>query len=197
MSAIQLAAGFADPVLDAQACFRTLLEAFAHPGRVLSLSCPPAPAPLWPTTAAILQTLVDRDTPLWVDQPSAGADAAMAFVRFHCGTRVVADLASAAFVLATGPDTLPPLDTVPQGDDSSPERSATLILQVAGLTAGERVTLSGPGIASTTNLTVNGLPNGFWREWMANHARFPRGIDVLFAAPDAVAALPRTTKVER
>jgi alpha-D-ribose 1-methylphosphonate 5-triphosphate synthase subunit PhnH len=30
-----------------------------------------------------------------------------------------------------------------------------------------------------------------------NHALFPRGVDLLFVTADAVAALPRSTRVER
>lgn len=196
MTAIRLEAGFADPVLDAQACFRALLDAFAHPGSVVGLSGRPTPAPWWPSTGAILQTLVDQDTPLWLDRASADAGAAVAFVKFHCGARIVRDLVDASFVLATTPDALPPLDALPRGDDASPERSATLILQVASLGSGDRVLLSGPGIADVAELAVAGVPARFWREWAANHARFPRGVDVLFAAPDAIVALPRTTRAE-
>ena len=44
-------------------------------------------------------------------------------------------------------------------------------------------------------LAVDGAPERFWAGLRDNHARFPRGVDVILAAPDRVAALPRTTSV--
>lgn len=189
--------GFADPVLDAQACFRGILAAYSYPGRVIRLTGPKAaPAPLWPSSAAICQTLVDRDTPLWLDARAAGAASAVAYIRFHCGARIVAEREQSDFALVTVPAALPPVATLRQGDDAEPHRSTTLILQVASLIVGERITLSGPGIEHTRSFAVSGVPQRFWAERAVNHAQFPRGIDVLLAAPEAIVALPRTVKAE-
>ncbi len=124
-------AGFADPVLEAQACFRAVLDAMARPGRVHSVDARISPpAPLAPATAAVLLTLVDHETPLWLD---ADAAAARAWIAFHCGAPLAADPAACAFAVA-----LPPIDLqgLPAGTHETPERSATLILQVGALGRG-------------------------------------------------------------
>ena len=74
-------------------------------------------------------------------------------------------------------------------------RSTTLILQVDVLTGGQALTLAGPGIQSEQDIAPAGLPDQFLDQWRANRDRFPRGIDVLLAAPDGVIGLPRTVNM--
>ena len=179
--------GFADPVADAQACFRAVLTAMSRPGTPQRITAElAAPPPLGIAAAAVLLTLVDVDTTLHL--PTPGADAAD-WVRFHCGTDPSPNMADAAFLFA---ETLPDLATLAQGSDEAPQESATLILQVASLTAGARFTLRGPGLQAPTPLAVTGLPPDFAARWAANHAQFPRGIDLILCAGDTLVALPRS-----
>jgi len=185
-----LSPGFADPVLDAQACFRAVLEAMSRPGRVVAAgSALRPPPPLSCAAAAVLLTLADADTPLWSD---AGADAE-AWLRFHCGAPVVAAPGDAAFVLASAaPPALAALDA---GTEEQPQRGATLVLQVAALDAGHGWRLTGPGIEHAHRLAVAGAPAGFLAAWAENRARFPRGVDVVLCAGDRLAALPRSVAI--
>jgi len=48
----------------------------------------------------------------------------------------------------------------------------------------------------TRALAVTGLPAGFRAEWRANHARFPRGIDVILTCGNRLAGLPRSVVIE-
>jgi alpha-D-ribose 1-methylphosphonate 5-triphosphate synthase subunit PhnH len=181
-----LTPGFADPVLDAQAAFRAVLEAMSRPGRVQRAGPGLAPpAPLMPAAAAVLLALADSGTPLFHD----GGEAADAWLRFHAGAPASATLSEAAFVLATGaPPTLSALGT---GTEEEPERGATLVLQVAGLSEGRGWRLAGPGVEHEHRLVVEGLGPGFVRDWAANRALFPRGVDVVLCAGEHLAALPR------
>ena len=187
-----LLAGFADPVRDSQAVFRAVMEAVARPGRVQVVAGPPiAPAPLDRATAAVLLTLTDAETPLWLDKP---ASAAAAWVAFHCGApNVAAEAAHFAVVVTDGADAA--MGRFAVGTDEAPEESATVILQVSGFGSGETVRLRGPGLAGEETLAVAGLPAGFRAAWAANRRLFPRGADVILCAGDRLAALPRTVEV--
>src|SRR5262249_47049874 len=55
--------------------------------------------------------------------------------------------------------------------------------------------LEGPGIRTTATLAVSSLPESFLADWQDNRARFPRGVDIVLAAPGVVACLPRTVKI--
>jgi alpha-D-ribose 1-methylphosphonate 5-triphosphate synthase subunit PhnH len=191
----RLAPGFADPVKGAQACFRVILDVLSHPGRIGEL--PPVlagspPAPLEAAAAAIALTLCDMDTPVWFDEAAA---AAAGYLAFHCGARVSETLADARFAFVADAATLPPLDAFALGSDEYPERSATLVIAVAGLTSGSGTTLRGPGIREEARLGVAGLPARFWAERAALAELFPRGPDVLFVSGGRLAALPRSTRV--
>lgn len=183
--------GWPDPVDDAQTLFRQLLDALAHPGRIHTLHRPLAvPAPLAPAAGAVALTLCDFETPVWLQSPEAAP-----WLRFHCACPLVDAPATARFVFIDQPAAMPPLSDFAQGEPEYPDRSATLVLQVASLT-GHGLTLSGPGIAGTARLGVSGLPAGFWDDWRAQHARFPLGVDLILVAGERFAALPRTTRVE-
>lgn len=191
-----LMAGLADPVLESQRIFRAALEALSRPGLIRRLAgAPPAPAPLNAAAAALLLALADYETPVWLDPAAAGPEI-RAHLRFHCGCPLAADAATAAFALVADASAMPPLAAFAQGSDQYPDRSATVIVQVPALTGGPCLTLRGPGIREAAILAPAGLPADFPR-WLAdNHAGFPCGVDVILAAGDQVAALPRSTRVE-
>ncbi len=194
-----LTPGFDDPVLDAQACFRAVLDAMSRPGRLLRLAVPPEPpSGLSPAAAAVLLTLADADTPLRL----AAGPVAEAWARFHCGAPP-AEAAEALFVL----DAEARIAALHPGTDEEPETGATLILEVAGFLEGADVAegtgwrLTGPGIECEHRLAVIGAPPGFLgadflADWAANGARYPRGVDVILCAGDSIAALPRTTRIK-
>lgn len=194
-SATSLLPGFDDPVDDAQQVFAAALQAFANPGRTatLAIGCG-CPAGLSPAMAALLLTLADPDTPVWL--PADIGDAARAFLRFHCGCPLVDDLAAATFVCVPAGHAMPALSRCARGDPAYPDRSATLIAEMASLDEGEALTLRGPGIQTTRTLHADGLPQGFRAQWRANNAGFPLGVDLLLTAGNRICALTRTTIVE-
>jgi alpha-D-ribose 1-methylphosphonate 5-triphosphate synthase subunit PhnH len=181
--------GFADPVLSAQSTFRAILDAMSRPGTIhMGGQGLTPPAPLMPASAACLLTLVDAETSLWLDD---GLAAARDWIGFHCGAPA-APQEAAGFVLALA---LPDLTALGAGSDDGPQDGATVILQVASLRSGQRHTLSGPGIKVAATLDVAGLPDDFVSTWAENHARFPRGVDLILCAGDELVALPRSVRI--
>ena len=104
-------------------------------------------------------------------------------------------VAEAAFALIAEPLSMPPLDSFALGSEAYPDRSTTLILQIQCFES-EGPILSGPGLEGPLRFGAAPLPEAFWAQFSANRALFPRGVDVVLAGPEAVAALPRSVKVE-
>jgi alpha-D-ribose 1-methylphosphonate 5-triphosphate synthase subunit PhnH len=192
MGLAHLAPGFRDPVHDAQATFRAVLDALTHPGRIVETQVAPAESAPLGGAAAIALTLCDVDTPIWLDADlAARAD----YLRFHCGAPLSHVPCDARFAFANGLGALPARETFALGNDEYPDRSTTVIIEVAGFRAGEGRTLSGPGIAGRARLVVVGLPDRFWKERDMLAALMPRGLDVIFTSGTRLVGLPRTVAV--
>jgi alpha-D-ribose 1-methylphosphonate 5-triphosphate synthase subunit PhnH len=186
--------GFADPVHDAQKTFRAILDAMAHPGRIVDLPVKlQAPKPLRCAATAVALTLFDHDTPVWLDTTVAESGRAMDFLRFHCGCPFVDGPGKGRFALIGDTTTLPHLGRFDAGSDAWPDESATLVIEVSSLDGGPAVTLTGPGIECETNFAPFGLPDWFWGAWAVNHAAYPLGLDVILTCGKTLAALPRST----
>jgi alpha-D-ribose 1-methylphosphonate 5-triphosphate synthase subunit PhnH len=197
-SVAELPAGFADKVLSAQSTFRSVTDAMARPGSVQRIgSAAGAPAAMMRGAAAIVLTLFDHDTPVWLDgRMSATADVAK-WLKFHTSAPVVTDSSIASFALAGDPENLPALDRFAFGSNEYPDRSTTLVLQVESLTDGPMVELQGPGINGTAALRVSIQPQDLFERLAINAALFPRGIDVVLVHDDSIVAIPRTTRLVR
>jgi alpha-D-ribose 1-methylphosphonate 5-triphosphate synthase subunit PhnH len=188
-----LAAAFPEPVLASQAVFRTVMDAFARPGEVKPLPhALAAPAPLSATAAALAAALLDYETPVWLDAALSEAPDVTEWIRFHTGARVTANPRQAAFAFVASPAHAPSFDAFSLGTAEYPDRSTTLVLQVERFGAGQRLSCCGPGIADRVSFSAEPLPFDFCDRLVANHALFPRGVDVIMLSPDAVAALPRS-----
>jgi alpha-D-ribose 1-methylphosphonate 5-triphosphate synthase subunit PhnH len=190
-----LTGGFADPVFGSQAMFRRVLDAFARPGKVVDI--PPfvtPPAPLFAPTAAFLCTFADEATPVHFEDGVAASTAA-AWVRFHTGAPLAGRPEQAAFAVVTDPRALPDFERFALGTQDYPDRSTTIVVQIESLTEGERFRLEGPGIDGATEASVTPLPRDLLAALARNRMLFPRGVDLLLAAPEAILALPRSTRV--
>lgn len=195
---VDIAAGFGDPVHDAQTTFRLLMMALAEPGTITSLAAaPPAAAALGlpPAAVAILLTLADFDTPLWLPQALATGPAAH-YLRFHTGAAMTDAPAAARFAVLDGDAERPPLAAFAPGSDRYPDTSATLLIGCPDLRGAPRLHLSGPGIDGVRTLADCGLPPSFWREVADNHQRYPLGVDLVLVSGRDIVGLPRTTAVE-
>jgi alpha-D-ribose 1-methylphosphonate 5-triphosphate synthase subunit PhnH len=192
----ELAGGFAEPVLDSQSVFRTLLDAMANPAQVMALpTAAVPPQPLSPGAGAVALALCDGETTVFLDESLAGSPAVRRWIEFHTGAPIVADRESAAFAFLSNSREAASFDLFSQGTQEYPDRSATLVMEVASLGSGETLVFEGPGIRERAALAVSGLSRNFASQWKANGARFPRGIDIVLVAPQGIACLPRTARL--
>lgn len=191
-----IAPGFSDPVFQSQAAFRALLAALSEPGTLQQVANEIAPPEgLTTATATALLTLADYETPVWLPEALRNGPAG-AWLRFHCGAALVDNPADAAFAVIDGTADEPRLAAFNLGTDQFPDRSTTVIVQVAGLDGGPTVTLSGPGIPGTRTIAPRDLRAGFTDELRKNGTLYPLGVDVLLAHDEGMIGLPRSTQVE-
>lgn len=186
MEAQALEGGFAEPAVEAAQVFRAVLDAMARPGTVHEVTGARPPAPLGLAAGALALTLCDHDTPVWL-APDLATQSVRDWFAFHTGAPM-AGRAEAQFAFGSW-DALTPVTDFAIGTPEYPDRSATLVVEVADLGTAHRLT--GPGIAESARLSVPD-PAAF----RANSTLFPLGFDAVLTAGALFAALPRTTKVE-
>lgn len=190
----QLSVGLADPVHDAQAAFRSALDALARPGRPVSIGQPIKGMELGPAMSHLLLALTDDDTAVWwTEDPSGHAE----WLRFHTGARRTLNKPEARFAVVSRAQGMPRLESFAVGSAESPEQSATLLIEVPSLDTGPALEWRGPGIKECQTVRIAGLPDDFWSQWQDNHALFPQGIDIVFTSANLALGLPRTTRVRR
>ncbi|MBU1358029.1 MAG: phosphonate C-P lyase system protein PhnH [Gammaproteobacteria bacterium] len=198
-----MGAGFADLARDSQAVFRAALEALSHPGRLIDMPREAeVPERGHAASAVLLLALLDPDCRVWLSPTLASSDAS-AWLRFHCGCRVVDEIGEAHFAWVAASDEPPPLDRLAQGTEHYPDQSATCIFDVPSLADGagdEGWTLRGPGIRDSVRLCVDGLPDAVAQKLLAERsagqAAFPCGVDLFLATERQIVGLPRTTRIE-
>lgn len=178
--------GFAHAPVEAAHAFRAAMTVMARPGEQRRLSGAAAPAPASPAAAALVLTLCDPDTGLYL---AGGYDAPALrdWVTFHTGAPIV-PASEATFALGRWED-LQPLDQFSIGTAEYPDRSATLIVDGAPLD-GRGAQLTGPGIADVAHLPLPDIA-----VLQANAALYPLGLDFFWTNEDRVAALPRSTQI--
>jgi alpha-D-ribose 1-methylphosphonate 5-triphosphate synthase subunit PhnH len=192
----ELPAGFADKVLSAQTTFRSVMDAMARPGSVQQVvAAVGTPSSVMRGTAAIALTLFDHDTPIWLDAKFSETTEVAKWLKFHSSAPVVADSSIASFALIGEGSAFPDLNRFAFGSNEYPDRSTTLILQVQSLMRGCEYRLSGPGIDGTALLRATISPDDLFDRLAINAALFPRGIDVVLVADDAIVAIPRTARL--
>jgi len=185
MLSASLEGGFADTPTDAARAFRAVMQVMARPGDIQQIDWATPPAPLSPAAGALMLTLCDPDTGVYL-APSCATEAVQSWMRFHTGAPLVTPEA-AQFAFGTWEE----LRDLPFaiGEAEYPDRSATLVIELTQLSA-EGATLKGPGIRETTALS---LPEQ--AAFQANRALFPLGRDFFFTCGDRIAGLPRSTEV--
>lgn len=193
----ELRPGFSEPVRDSQSVFRALLTATAQPGTVVELGkALTPPAGLNQAAAAVLLTLADQDTWVWLE-PSLRGGAVESWLRFHTSCPLTDQPEQAAFaVLMNSSLTSGMLSRFNQGDAKYPDLATTVVVMVPDLHGGSALVLEGPGIESVAEIAPEGLPDFFWSERADLAAHFQFGIDVMLCAEAALVSIPRTTRIQ-
>ena len=190
-----LTGGFAEPVHHAQSVFRMMMDCLSRPGTVQSIV--PAiepPRPLGVAAGAIALTLLDHDTPVWLT-PGLAKSAVAEWIGFHTGAPLTREKSDARFAFVEAGAPLSSFGLFATGTQEYPDRSTTIVLEVASLDKGAPLSLSGPGIRESATIAPQGLPDMFLRQWADNRALFPRGVDVVLTAGRQMLGLPRTCKI--
>ncbi|MBA4174424.1 MAG: phosphonate C-P lyase system protein PhnH, partial [Hyphomicrobium sp.] len=187
--------GFASLAHDSQAVFRTVMHAIARPGTISTFDPRlQPPEPLFATTAALVLALADFETTIWLDAPLAENGAVRDYLKFHCGSRIVAHPHEAAFAIVSRPATMPQLIRFNQGLPAFPDRSTTVIVEVEALYP-EGWRLHGPGIKDDIAFSAAPLPADFGGQLVLNRDQFPLGVDLIFVTATEIAALPRSVRL--
>jgi len=182
-----LSGGFAQAAEQSAHAFRAALSVLSQPGTIQTLAGAAPPAPLSVAAGVLVLTLCDDTTPLHL----AGRHDCAAlrdWISFYCGAPLVR-AQDAVFALGDWA-ALQPVDRFAAGSPEYPDRSVTLIVEMAALAAMGAV-LRGPGIAGLAHLSLPEVA-----AFQANRARFPLGFDCFFTQGNRAAALPRSTRVE-
>lgn len=185
--------GFAHAVFDAQASFTAAMWALSRPGLARAIPAKiEAPAGLSPALTALLLTLADYETPLWL-APALSAGEAAAYLRFHTSAPLTSVPVDAAFAVAGLGEAASVLPQLAVGEDRYPDRSATLFIDVPAFEGGLQVRLSGPGIDGAVTIAPAGLDEVFWQAFARNHALYPLGVDCFLCCGREVIGVPRST----
>ncbi len=186
MRAETLSGGFADPAIQSAHAFRSVMEAMARPGTLHDIKGAEPPAPLSNAAGAVLLTLCDTETPVYL-AGAADCDAVRAWLAFHTGAPVTGP-SHCMFAVGTW-DALSPVSAYPIGTSDYPDRSATLILECSALAASGAI-LTGPGIKESARLSLPEV-----EAFRTNRALYPLGLDFILTSGNRLAALPRSTIV--
>lgn len=191
-----------DIIFDSQKIFRTLLDAFAHPGKVVKISdlkiAPPTG--ISKASTGVLFALLDFEVGFAVSTSNKKQKEKIEeYFIINTGSRLK-NLESADFILALGE--LPQLERIKKGSLEYPDQGATIVYSVEevneSLSGAESVslTLTGPGIKGKRNLALKGLKKQELIKIMEVNKEFPLGADFVFADREGnFFALPRSTKI--
>jgi len=212
--------GFHDSIHDPQQVFRQLLKAMSEPGTLQYIDHWEKDSALadngfYQTSYATALSLLDGNCKVGL---SAQLDHALTrnSLSFHSACSLVklnniTNNATAAseldflFLNAQEWQTLSTNTGLSLGDLSYPDKSTTVIVQVAAirqtLTSNNKdevmkLLLSGPGIEHQRTIFIEGLTAALLNSLQQNQTLFPLGYDFIITAPDVLMALPRTCQIE-
>ncbi len=159
--------------------YDALMWALARPGLVQNL---PASG-----LAPVVETLLDRECAVYCD------DAALADAVARSGAGLVAPEEADHLFLSREPSE-GLLSSLRLGSDMYPEDGATVVIATT-LNPGIRLTLTGPGVDKTLEISLSAVRRAFWEE-RKRLMRYPMGFEVFFVDGHRVIGVPRSTTVK-
>ncbi|GLR10950.1 phosphonate C-P lyase system protein PhnH [Mixta theicola] len=180
---MSLLASLNRPVVETQPVLRRILKAMNEAGVVVTLPCAQRWAGLSPAATALLTTLNEADTPLWLDEY---LDTPALRERLHQASSAPLSHQRPAALALLHSDSNPDLHAVAAA-------GGTMILEVPALNGGLTLRLRGPGIQERRAVAPQLPPQviEFLREWPLNG----QGINLLLTCGDMLMVLPRTAQV--
>ncbi len=186
-----------DGIFDAQRIFRSLLDAMANPGRIITLpeiDIKPPAANRYPLL--LLMTLLDHEVSFCV---MGGAQTQVTeYLKTNTGSKE-SRLEDSDFILVYGGSSHGLIPGARVGTLEYPDESATVIydLDSIGDDGGDvLLELSGPGIADKRRIGASGIEENEIEDVLAMRD-YPLGLDLIFSdKAGRIACIPRSTIVE-
>lgn len=180
---------------DAQQSFRRLLKAMSEPGVIVSLSqVSHGWQPLGVATSSLLLTLADSATPVWLS-PRFANDMVRQNLRLHTSAPLCETPEEAVFAVADATLSVDALNALSQANAGAPESRTTLIMQVASLSGGRMLRLTGAGIYEE-RMVAPQLPQDVTDELAERLHPLPLGFDLILTCGDRLLAIPHATHLE-
>ena len=187
--------GFDDPAIGSQKTWRSIIDAMANPGRLVTIhENPYAPAVFNPASAATCLTLLADETPVWTDL--SWQNPAISWLQFCCDSSVVSEPCMANFAIVTRPASMPPLDYFRVARFEYLEIATTVVIQVDDILPRADNKYSDISFDNFTQLELKGVPDNFWQQWQKLCQKYPLGIDIFFTCEDVLMSLPKNKPTE-
>lgn len=186
-------------IMSMQKVFRKLLKSMSQPGVIscvgeaenidYNFNC-------LPVSMLLMSVLLDAEVKFYVE--SNEKDLKEQISRLTYSTYAKIYEADYIFVCMDNREQLRRIiSEAKRGTLSDPHEGATIIIEVENISNNETLILTGPGIKEKAYLSVP-LSSSWIEARDEANKEFPMGVDIIFAdRNNNLAALPRTTKIER
>ncbi|WP_346769921.1 phosphonate C-P lyase system protein PhnH [Cytobacillus firmus] len=191
-----------DIVHDLQAVYRKLVDSSSRPGLILDLGKEAAmldeenAAGCSSSILLLALTLLDPEVTFKVYGSEAAA-VENELNQLTFAKAVQADQADYLFLLKdAGAGSLEDaIEMANPGTFINPHKSATIIAETGMITEGNKLLLSGPGIQTSTGISID-LPGNWIERRSEKNKEYPTGVDLVFVDRNhQLLSLPRTTQI--
>jgi alpha-D-ribose 1-methylphosphonate 5-triphosphate synthase subunit PhnH len=197
-----------DYVYDSQKVFKSLMETFTFPGKVVRLPLIPlsSPQPELGYVMEALLTLLDLEVSFCVcgSKPEE-TEAVRQYIHINTGS-IEKVITEADYILFLDSQSQGRLNQAKSGSLESPNKAATAFYLVKDISegttpirnAGVSVSVTGPGIRDSRDITLEGVEPSEVDSWIENRSEYPLGVDIYFISPKGyLCGLPRSVRISK